>query len=377
MSFENFELKLCREILLIATLFAIIGKEIIPNVEKDLIEMYNYKHYEEEARVTKARLMREKKINEANNITIPVTVLPDQLSFVMEKDLEDDTVILRYMDYDKFQYLVQKAVLYMPAPICFLQDTSEGYLIPEVGKYYDSICEHIYEVYIPRLKGSGGFIEGFPLSWKKSIDLPKMKARWRQIYKHNIKRFFISCWTERNVDQDNMWRAYIPDSKKRERSVAIKTTIGKLKIALKYCTGMFSIRRIKYVDLDTVKLNSVAEVAQGLWATGRYMLGLKDLCYEDDHEIRVMTDNMMSNTTQWYRGGVMTLLGIKDFDYDAVPDKQAFEAPLDLREFFEEIIVSPTSREGFIQEIQTLLSANDVQNVKIIKSRVNKRRSLL
>lgn len=342
--------------------------------------MYSRKHQEIEAQETRKRLIKEGKMTESAAITIPVKLPPEPLYFShwKEDDIpDDDVVVMRYMDFRKFQYLIREASLYMSAPKCFAQDASEGYLIDSVRNYLDVFCEEMY-IKLQKYFASKTYLRPATISFSgnKEIDLERMRKSWFKIYKHNIRRYFISCWSERNVEQDNMWRAYIPDPEDRKTAVVIKTTVGKLKTALKHNSGMFTIARIKYVDLDTFCPNDIPRIIQGVYPLSSYMLKIKDACFEDDHEIRVMTDSLMSNTTQWYRGAVMGLLGEYGFDYGAEPDKYFLEAPLDLNGFIDEIIVSPTAQPEFIDEVKIFLTAHGLNDISVKTSNINKRREM-
>lgn len=341
--------------------------------------MYSRKHLEKEAFETKKNLMKAGKVKEAAEIKIPVKVPRDPLSFSGPADNvpDDNVIIMRYMDFQKFKYLIEKSVLYMSAPKCFAQDLNEGFCIKSVRNYLDNFCEEVY-IALQSYLATRPYVQTDPIlcTGNKDADLERMRQNWFKIYKHNKKRYFISCWTERAIEQDNMWRSYIPNSETRERALVIKTTVGKLKAALKHNFGMFTITRVKYVDLDKFTPDDIPSFIQGVYPLNCYMIKLKDVCYEDDHEIRVITDNLMSNTTQWYKGGVMGLFGAADFDYGAEPDSYTFEAPLDLEGFIDEIIVSPTAQDGFIDEVKDFLKNHDLGNVLVSASRVNKKREM-
>lgn len=283
---------------------------------------------------------------------------------------DDNTVIMRYMDYDKFKYLVEREKLYMSYPRGFSQDSNEGYLIPDVGRYIDGMLEKVYDQIFTDIKTKRIIVQGVNFTGIKSVDRDIMRDRCAKIYKHNLKRFYISCWTERDVDQDNMWNAYIPNPVKRKKAVAIKTTVAKLKKALHKNLGLFAVTRVKYVDLDEHKIENVDFLAGGMYSLACYMLKLKSKNYEDDREIRLIADNLMTNRTPWYKNGVMSLLGIGKFDYNAETEYEAMNASLDLEEFIDEIILSPTSEESFVNEVNQLLTSCNITGVDVRKSTI-------
>lgn len=344
---------------------------------------YSQKHYETEAIETIKFLSKEHPeiMNDLGKTKINLSqYMPQEgLTFSQATNLydipSDDTVIMRYMDYDKFKYLIEKEKLYMSSPKGFSQDKNEGYLIPDVGRYIDSILEKTYNQIVTDIQTKRITVSGVNFTGIKSVDRNIMRDRCAKIYRHNLKRFYISCWTERDVDQDNMWNAYIPDPLKRKKAVAIKTTVAKLKKALHKNLGLFAITRVKYVDLDTHKIENVDFLAGGMYSLACYMLKLKSKNYEDDREIRLISDNLMTNRTQWYKAGVMSLLGIEKFDYNAEAEYNATSASLDLNDFIDEIIVSPTSEDCFIDEVKGVLVDNNVNEISIKKSKINMKRS--
>ena len=338
-------------------------------------KMYSKKHKETEFIETIRMLLphHPELKDDINNKYVDLTkYMPkESLTFSTASNLydipDDNVVIMRYMDYKKFSSLIENSELYMSAPKYFDQDSSEGYLIPDVGKFIDAALETAYKQLYDKIKSNTISVSGIRFTGIESVDKKLMRDRCSKIYKHNLKRFFISCWTERDIDQDNMWKAYIRQDRehtqeeKLKTAVAIKTTVGKLKKALAQNIGLFAITRVKYVDLDTHQIENIK---------------LKDKPYEDDREIRLISDNLMTNRTQWYKMSVMAALGAENFDYNAEPDYSALRAPLILDDFIDEIITSPFSDDGFINELKLFLASKGLNNVSIKKSAINKKRTL-
>lgn len=352
--------------------------------------MYSKKHKETEFIETIRMLLphHPELKDDINNKYVDLTkYMPkESLTFSTASNLydipDDNVVIMRYMDYKKFSSLIENSELYMSAPKYFDQDSSEGYLIPDVGKFIDAALETAYKQLYDKIKSNTISVSGIRFTGIESVDKKLMRDRCSKIYKHNLKRFFISCWTERDIDQDNMWKAYIRQDRehtqeeKLKTAVAIKTTVGKLKKALAQNIGLFAITRVKYVDLDTHQIENIDFLAGGMWSLACYMLKLKDKPYEDDREIRLISDNLMTNRTQWYKMSVMAALGAENFDYNAEPDYSALRAPLILDDFIDEIITSPFSDDGFINELKLFLASKGLNNFSIKKSAINKKRTL-
>jgi len=286
---------------------------------------------------------------------------------------ESNVVIMRYMDYEKFKFLINTSSLYMPTPDSFNQDPNEGNIIPDnVGQYITKAANALYKQLYPDIISKKLSVSGLTFTGNETVDKKIITNKFAQIYKHNLKRFFISCWTERDIDQDNMWKSYI--SSNPEKAVAIKTTVGKLKKALSRNLGLFALTRVKYVDIDSYNSEKIDFLSGGMWALACYALRLKDKRFEDDKEIRLICDNLMTNRTQWYKTAVMLPLGIENFDYSAEPEFKVLCAPLVLDDFIDEIITSPSSNDTFIKELQNFLGSKGLSNIKITKSKINKKR---
>lgn len=284
----------------------------------------------------------------------------------------DDTIIWRYMNWSKFEYLITKQKLYMPNPTKFIQDKKEGYPTKDIEKFIKSTVEDIYyKSLLPRYKEIT--INGIKLSGKPYRDLQPLVNMWKKVYSYCLPRFYISCWTERNYESEQMWKSYIEDEELRKSAVAIKTTVGNLKKSLK-TTGLFDLARVQYFDITNPKQRTKEEffrIIPGIQPLVRYMLLNKRDCYKDDKEIRLMTDNLMQNRTQWEMNSVMTICGDSDFDYDQQVDIEAMQIPIDLEILLKEIRLSPFANINLYSDVKKILTANDLQNIPIKNSILN------
>ncbi len=343
---------------------------------------YNQKHRETEKAET-IRILKQRHpelIIDDKNFDKSKYIDEEKLSFSTATNSydipSDDTVIMRYMNLKKFKDIIENSELYMSSPKNFSQDCCEGYVIPNVGEYIQYGLETFYKNNKELIQNKNVNISGIKFTGIEHIDKKIMKDRCSKIYKHHLKRFFISCWTERTVDQDNMWRAYIPSEEDRKTAIALKTTVGKLKQALHNNKRLFTITRVKYVNFDTYKVDKIDFLGGGMWALAGYMLNLKDENFADDHEIRLFCDDLMTNQTDWYKAGVMCMLGAANFDYSAEPNCRAKRVPIDLSNFIDEIIISPSADDSFTNEIKDILHQKNITNVKVNKSKINKARLL-
>lgn len=316
------------------------------------------------------------------NIPMPT---PEPIAFSKAISLYDipfdNTPLLRYMKGKHFEDLILNKKLHMCSPQRFTQDCNEGLLHKDIANYIDSALENVYSHIIKNFPYYKNMLfSGIQLSGNKFRDLKIMKNRWRDIYRHNRQRFYISCWTNNDVDQDNMWNAYIPDEKDKKNAVAIKTSVKNLKNALikspKQNYGLYALTKIKYVDINNlpeISKDELQSIVTGVWATNCFLLTRKLKQFEDDREIRLMTDNLMTYTTTWYKNGVNTLLGEDKFDYNAQPEFLDLFSSINPNILIEKIILSPKASETRINEIEKLLKENNLEHIPIEYSQINRK----
>jgi hypothetical protein len=177
-----------------------------------------------------------------------------------------------------------------------------------------------------------------------------------------------------------MWNAYIPDEKDKKNAVAIKTSVKNLKNALikspKQNYGLYALTKIKYVDINNlpeISKDELQSIVTGVWATNCFLLTRKLKQFEDDREIRLMTDNLMTYTTTWYKNGVNTLLGEDKFDYNAQPEFLDLFSSINPNILIEKIILSPKASETRINEIEKLLKENNLEHIPIEYSQINRK----
>ena len=283
----------------------------------------------------------------------------------------DDTIIWRYMDWKKFEYLVKEQKLYMSSPIKFSQDAKEGFPTKDIEYFIKSTIENVYYQHIkPKYKDI--LVGNIKLTGRHYRDLPILTNIWKKIYKFCRPRFYISCWTERDYESEQMWKSYIEELGARKTAVAIKTTVGDFKKSIK-STGLFDLARVQYFDSKTLLRKTKEEyyrILQGVYPLVRYMLLNKRDCFIDDKEIRLMTDNLIQNRTQWEKNSILSFCGDSDFDYEQPLEFEAMKIPIDLQTLIKEIRISPWADSNFIDKVKELLEFQNIKGVQIEKSRL-------
>lgn len=132
-----------------------------------------------------------------------------------------DSAVWHYMDYWKFQSLLQEKAIYL-CRADHLQDCFEG-------TYSRNQINNMNE-------------------WFKDIGEPEMIDHERILRIEDRKKTYISCWCLSDVDLDLMWKAYI----KRPFGVAIKSSVRSLQ---KICDDAIrhwplDISMVTYFDHD-------------------------------------------------------------------------------------------------------------------------------
>lgn len=147
------------------------------------------------------------------------------------KKISDNTIIWKYMDLNKFIFLLMNKQLYFSSSKS-LSDEYEG-LVPE--KNHLKWMNHLQEKY---------------------HHTPEMAEKEIEKIKDNIERnkriTFVNCWTTNEHESFALWKIYLSGNK---NGVAIKTTKEKLKQAIKNIKINDDIEiylsKIKYDDFIT------------------------------------------------------------------------------------------------------------------------------
>ena len=131
------------------------------------------------------------------------------------------------------------------------------------------------------------------------------------------KNSFLSCWFEGSYESIAMWRLYA--SGKESKGVAVKSTVGRLKIAI---GKPVEIGRIEYIDYSKE------------WPNANEALWRKRLSFEYEHEVRVriITEGGLSPNPPEF----MTL-------------------PVELDELIESVYVSPMAEPWFRDVVEDVL----------------------
>ena len=207
--------------------------------------------------------------------------------------------VFRYMDIDKFKYLLKEKTLYL-CRIDKLQDKFEGTYSRQ------------------QIKEDNEWLK--KIGYDDVINSEKLnRIRLRQ-------QTYVTCWCLYETDLDLMWKAYIPI----KDGVAIRTTVNKL---IKICDNPNN----NWPDISTVGYYDQANGGTLNYSVLAPFIN-KDLHFRFDNEIRII-----------YQPNI------------ELPSPEFLCLEINPSELIEEVILKPQSKIQFIEEIKKLLKQFDVK----------------
>ena len=173
---------------------------------------------------------------------------------VVDRRLDDSTILYRYMDTPKFMDFLHNSRIYFPRGDQF-QDKFEG-------QFTTSLKQSIEQSYKEN---------------KINFTYEKFRMTLR-------KRVFISCWHQSDTESMAMWSVYGRSS----CSVAITTTVGLLKKAIKALNlpYLVSIEKVDYVDYQSDPDLDISPYAR--------VFAYKHDAYSFENEVRVLLDRSVN-----------------------------------------------------------------------------------
>lgn len=145
----------------------------------------------------------------------------------------DNTVIWRYLSFERFKQLLESSNLYF-ARVDQFSDFTEG-----------AMTQKTFECSVEDLMLQG-------LSRQDAEELSTMIASFNS-FMHS-KYFFANCWAAINHESNLLWRSYGSNNASDDLNfkISIKSTIGRLKASLINPPVNMMIGRVKYIDFNEV-----------------------------------------------------------------------------------------------------------------------------
>jgi hypothetical protein len=224
-------------------------------------------------------------------------------------------VIWRYMDSDKFEWLLEHGRLFMPTADN-LGDPREGSTPPgEIEwweqEYKDAVTE------------------------EQSENIAHNRRLIAYFAQHLRARYYISCWHMNSHENYSMWRCYT----KTKRAVAIRTTYAALCNSL---PNRLLIGMIRYIDYSTDRLP---------WGNMFEYIMHKDVTFRYEAEVRAVVTLPPNDE-----------LGLKEFleDHFALTANTSFRfyAPkVDVTKLIDGIVLHPEASKGYATKVRKLCVA--------------------
>ncbi|MCF8338752.1 MAG: hypothetical protein K9I74_12315 [Bacteroidales bacterium] len=216
-----------------------------------------------------------------------------------ELEISDNALFLyRFMDYPKFEHLIKTSTLYM-APSSEFKDGIEG---------HHTFRDH--------------------QGWDEQLEVWGLDPKSREVAKqakgtiasHNRGAVVISCWTMESARDPRLWKEYTRSSE----SVAIETTVGRLRQALGYD---FLIIPVCYLDYNREQIPKKHSLLPFCY---------KRECYAWEKEVRVI-------------GEIETGKKI------GTPRK----VPVSLNTLISKVVLHPESHKSFVTSVRSLVREKD------------------
>lgn len=293
----------------------------------------------------------------------------------IQKDIDDDVILWRYMDISKLLAILVNKELIFPRFDQF-EDKLEGYPDHYINHFKSSYMESPF-------LGSYGIHKGYIETGlrKNLIEIINYSS-------------YISCWHINEFESAAMWRLYCTSSD----SIVIKTTVGKLKEAIASHTEMLSFGKIIYDSkYEKIKKIDKVDLSDPLFTKRESFDHEKEfrIIYRDREKLHNHINEMNDEFSEYHRkkseSGCYTTLNSETikllesgeyFDsshnlrksfFDKLRENQKIVESVEINptSLIDEIIVSPYSPAWFVEIVEkTIFQLGYI--FKIYKSDLNK-----
>jgi len=229
---------------------------------------------------------------------------------------EDDTVVLwRYMDVQKFRWLVENSRLFMPS-VVRLGDPLEGTAPKGRIIWWQREAENANsEEHRHIIENNRAFISGVS-----------------QILRNN---YYVSCWHMNQSENHAMWQCYTT----RPEAVAIRTTYASLRECLPDYIEIGVVRYIDYSEEDLPTMNMLEYIMH------------KDEYYGFESEVRVVV--------LYPPEGAVGSEHFKQnhFESDSAPGLLVYAPQIQLNQLIHGVVLHPDASQEF--QAQTSLICDE------------------
>ncbi|MBU4509648.1 MAG: hypothetical protein L6305_08530 [Actinomycetia bacterium] len=241
----------------------------------------------------------------------------------LEINNSDSSKIWRYMDFEKFKNMIEDASLYF-CRADKLGEKWEAILPLETIKKF-SLEEK-------KITSSNGNIYS-PIEWHKSREL---------------RSHLINCWHVNNDESYEMWKTYTSKNNIiSTKSIAIQSTIGRLKNSFHKTKERIWIGEVKYVDHNILEPKNRVFNINSPNTLEVFFLKRKE--FKQEQELRAVINQAFSEHK--------SEIGIN--------------VKCNLNELIVKIILSPTSNEVLLSNVNKIINRYGFK-LKVTKSELSK-----
>lgn len=240
--------------------------------------------------------------------------------------LSDDLTIWRYLTPSKFDSLLRFSALWM-CRLGYLQDQFEGRMPGPTKAAVKSVTEQMirqHEHLFPP-----GFVRG------------QLENDADRNEKDGCAMLMVSCWFLGENESERMWREYASEP----ASVAVRSTVGRLRRSVRVWYEGNKLDQVKYVDFSSHDMGPY----EGSWADSRAFLKDARFAHESEVRLSVLNDVYLGSLNEdGTPPSPLQMTGPGRFD----PERRGQFLEVCLGTLIERIVPSP------------MATANDIEGIK-------------
>lgn len=257
------------------------------------------------------------------------------------KSLNDDMILWRYMSLDKFVNLLDDGGVYFtPLDYYMTSDPYEGFppavAIKAMYSVSDSFYKDTYDfIYSLESKADQNNPEFLGAIQEAKDQLATRSLVFRKLFNLLSKGTLVSCWYHSEYQSEAMWKLYSDQGK----GVAVKTTVGKLRLALETAVTTKGKTKIYLGKVKYLDYSDPAIAPSDCVVDGHIMPLLKRVSYSHENEVRAF---------------LCPDLDIKNLDDFVI---KSYMAHCDVFGFIDGIYVSPFVKSSYLKAVAAIVKS--------------------
>lgn len=223
-----------------------------------------------------------------------------------------DTAIWRYLTGKKFEWMVKEGRLFMPSA-AHLGDPLEGTQPTGDSNWWQSLADR-----------AASEEERRTIEHNREL-ISRFAAAFRT-------RYYVSCWHVDEAINPEMWRLYADSPE----SVAVRTTVAKLRAALPAYVDIGMVRYIDYAVDRLPTLNMLEYITH------------KNKLFEHERELRAVAMHPV------VEGFDQQHFRTHHFQAENSPAFRVFAPPIEVTALVDSVFVHPEAPEPFVEKVRSL-----------------------